>query len=70
MADVGAGDGGGLILQDFTMEPAEQLLVDMVMGGTESGVDLVGVMSIPGHIIQSYDYHLYQCHTLYPWINK
>jgi hypothetical protein len=37
VADVGAGDGGGLVPGDFAMELVEQLLVDAAMGGTERG---------------------------------
>ena len=40
VADVGAGDGGGLIPGDFAVEPAEQLLVDAAMWW--------GVVSTPG----------------------
>ena len=38
-----------------TTSPMEQLLVDAAMGGTKSGVDLVGVVSIPGHIVSRLD---------------
>jgi hypothetical protein len=55
VVDVSAGDGSRPIPGDFAMEPVEQLLVDMAMGGMEGGVDLVGVVSIPGHITSQLD---------------
>jgi len=45
-ADVG--DGRPPAPGRFTIEPAEQLLVDATMGGTGSGADLMGVASTPG----------------------